>query len=125
MLKVYGKIKELRIARGWSQEQLAQKVGYADKSMISRIENGKIELTLPQLEEFAKVFGVPSKDLVGPVGEEEETDESYYLDDYSREMVRFLKENPEYKVAFDAARKLPPDDLLAIVTIMNKNKGVQ
>lgn len=123
MLKAYQKIRQLRIERGWSQRELAEKVGYADKSMISRIENGKIDLKLPQLEEFARAFGIPSSDLIGKVGEEE--DASYYIDDYARELAEFLHDNPEYRTAFSAARKVPPEDLEAIIAIINRNKGVQ
>lgn len=123
MLKAYQKIKELRIARGWSQEVLAQKIGYADKSMISRIENGKVDLTVPQLVEFAKIFGVPAPVLLGDVGDEEE--DTYYIDDYVRELAQFLKDQPEYRTVFDAARTMPPEDLLAIIRIIKKDKDVQ
>lgn len=123
MLKAYERIRELRKERGWSQADLAEKVGYADKSMISRIENGKIDLKLPQLEEFAKVFGVPSSELVGDVGEEDAA--TYFLDDFARELAQFIHDNPEYRTAFSAARKVPPEDLEAIIAIINKNKGVQ
>ena len=124
MLKAYKRIRQLRKERGWSQAELAEKVGYADKSMISRIENGKIDLKLPQLEEFAKVFGVPSSELVGDVGEEDATT-AYYLDDFARELAQFIHDNPEYRTAFSAARKVAPEDLEAIIAIINKNKGVQ
>lgn len=123
MLKAYERIRQLRKERGWSQAELAEKVGYADKSMISRIENGKIDLKLPQLEEFAKVFGVPSSELVGDVGEEDAA--TYFLDDFARELAQFIHDNPEYRTAFSAARKVSPEDLEAIIAIINKNKGVQ
>lgn len=123
MLKAYERIRELRKESGWSQAELAEKVGYADKSMISRIENGKIDLKLPQLEEFAKVFGVPSSELVGDVGEEDAA--TYFLDDFARELAQFIHDNPEYRTAFSAARKVHPEDLEAIIAIINKNKGVQ
>ena len=123
MLKVYKKIKELRLARGWSQDKLAQLVGYADKSMISRIENGKVDLSLPQLEEFAKIFGVPSADLIGAAGEEEDT--AYYVDDYVRDLARFLHQNPEYRVAFDATRKVKAEDLETVINVLDKFRDVQ
>ena len=65
MIDLYRNIKRERIEKGLSQEELAQKVGYADKTMISRIENGKIDLPQSKIEEFAKVFGVTPGYLMG------------------------------------------------------------
>lgn len=65
MIDLYKNIKKERIANKLSQEELALKVGYADKTMISRIENGKIDLPQSKIEEFAKVFGVSPGYLMG------------------------------------------------------------
>ena len=65
MLPLYENIKMLRVSNGWDQELLAKKVGYADKSMISRIENGKVDLKQSQILAFASVFGVEPGMLFG------------------------------------------------------------
>ena len=65
MIDLYKNIKKERIEKGLSQEELAQKIGYADKTMISRIENGKIDLPQSKIEEFAKIFGVTPGYLMG------------------------------------------------------------
>lgn len=70
MLELYQNIKKYRIAREWSQADLAQRVGYADKSMISRIENGKVDLQLGQIKKFAEVLGVTPGELLGKDGVE-------------------------------------------------------
>ena len=44
MLKMYERIKELRKQNNWTQEELAQKVGYTDRSAIAKIEAGRIDL---------------------------------------------------------------------------------
>jgi transcriptional regulator with XRE-family HTH domain len=49
----------------WSQSQLAEKVGYSDKGMISRIEHGKIDLQQSQILKFAKVFKIDPRTLMG------------------------------------------------------------
>lgn len=73
MLELYKNIKNLRKANGWSQTELAQRVGYADKSMISRIENGKVDLQLGQIKKFAEVLGVAPGELLGQDGVEDDT----------------------------------------------------
>ena len=42
MEKVYENIKKLRIERGLSQEELARRTGYTDRSSIAKIENGSV-----------------------------------------------------------------------------------
>jgi transcriptional regulator with XRE-family HTH domain len=65
MSELHKNIKKLRIDKHWTQSELAERVGYADKSMISRIEKGTVNLPASQIEKFAQVFGVPASDLIG------------------------------------------------------------
>ena len=58
------KIKQLREERGWSQEQLAQKMGYISKSTINKIEKNINDVNQSTLEKFAKVFGCDPAELV-------------------------------------------------------------
>ena len=37
--------------------------------------------------------------------------EKYYLNDDAREMAQFMFDNPEYKVLFDATRKVKKEDI--------------
>lgn len=68
MLETYKNIKKLRLERGWTQSELAQRTGYADKGTISRIENGKVDLTTKQVRIFANAFGVTPSDIMGDDG---------------------------------------------------------
>ena len=65
MLDLYKNIKMCRLSRGWSQTDLANKVGYSDKSMISKIEKGAVDLSQSQIVKFAEVFSVSPCDLFG------------------------------------------------------------
>ena len=49
------RIKELRIARGWTQEQLADAVGVSRQS-INSIERNRYVPSLPLALTFARVF---------------------------------------------------------------------
>ena len=57
------KIRELRKERGWSQEELAKKTGYKDKSAINKIESGINQLTQSKIQKFADVFGCEVSDF--------------------------------------------------------------
>ena len=70
MLKLYKNIKELRKLNNWTQEELAQRVGYTDRSSIAKIEAGQTDLSQSKIMEFAEVFGVNAGDLMGWEDEE-------------------------------------------------------
>lgn len=52
------KIKQLRKERGLTQKQLAEMVGYTDRSMIAKIEAGKVDLQESKLKALFKALGV-------------------------------------------------------------------
>lgn len=68
MLTLYRNIKLYRTRNGWSQEEMAKRVGYSDKSMVSKIERGKVDLSRSQMERFADVFGISLSELMGDDG---------------------------------------------------------
>lgn len=58
-------IRDLRKAKGLSQDQLAAMCGYADKSMISRLESGDInDIPLSKAIQLAKELGVTPTQLL-------------------------------------------------------------
>lgn len=69
MYEIYRNIKKLREQRGWTQTYLAEKVGYCDKTVISKLENGKVKLDVPHIQKIAEVFGVTPGELMGDIEE--------------------------------------------------------
>ena len=53
------KIRERRIQLGMTQEQLAYKLGYKDKSAINKIELDKNDVSQTKLVRIAKALDVP------------------------------------------------------------------
>lgn len=93
MIKLYENIKKYRLENRMSQSTLAEKVGYADKGMISRIEHGKIDLSQSQIEKFAEVFNVSPAKLIG--WDNEPTDTLIELaSKYSKPVVLESYESP-------------------------------
>ena len=64
-MNAYERIKKTRKDRGMTQTDLAEKCGYADKSMIARIENGQIDLGLSKLVSIAEALHVDPAYLMG------------------------------------------------------------
>ena len=60
----FGKrLRQLRTKQGWSQEELAYRVGM-DVSYLSEIENGRKEPCLRKIHELAQGLGVTLSKLV-------------------------------------------------------------
>lgn len=64
MNRAGSKIKQLRERRGWTQLELADKVGM-NNSVLSRIESNKRPVESEELKKFADVFNVSTDHLLG------------------------------------------------------------
>lgn len=64
------RIKARRVALGWSQRQLAEKMGYKNHSVVARVESGAVDLPQSRLDQFSKVLGISHGYLLGIVSEE-------------------------------------------------------
>ena len=56
MLKLYQNIKRLREEKGLSQDALAKLTGYTDRSSITKIEKGQVDLQQSKIELGQKAF---------------------------------------------------------------------
>ena len=65
MLELYTNIKTLRKAAKMTQEELARRTGYTDRSSIARIEKGEIDLPQSKVKQFAEALGTTPNHLLG------------------------------------------------------------
>lgn len=65
MIELYNNIRVQRKRLGLTQTELAIKMGYADKSMIAKIESGKVDLPQSKIVAFAKALETSPSDLMG------------------------------------------------------------
>ena len=72
----YENIRDLRKMRGWNQSELARRVGYSDKSMISKIEKGIVDLPRSQIFKFAKALNVTASEIMGETEQTEHADKA-------------------------------------------------
>lgn len=64
-MMVANRIKDRRNELGWSQRELAAKMGYASNTTVAKIEQGKVDVSQARLEQFAQVLGVSVAHLMG------------------------------------------------------------
>jgi transcriptional regulator with XRE-family HTH domain len=93
------KIKSRRQELQWSLQDLADKMGYANKSTIARIESGIIDVPQSKVVKFAEVMGVTVGYLMDWEQEQKKpTIEDDELSDNMKKLIDFAKSVPEDKV---------------------------
>lgn len=106
-------IRFLRTKKGYSQDDIANMLGYKSFTTIQKWESGVSEPPLKALKKLSEIFNVDMNDLATKnlSIDTNHEDSIYYLDDDAREMAQFMYENPDYKVLFDASRKVKKEDI--------------
>lgn len=115
---IYERIRRLRLTKGMTQSELAAKVGYSGKDMVSRVEAGKVDITRSRLMQFADALdvsplflfnGSESAEDIGkelpPISETDKLIEKYNMLDAEdkariRERIDMLLESDKYKRVF-------------------------
>lgn len=69
-METHENIKALREQKGLSQEALAEKTGYKDRSSIAKIEAGLVDLSQSKIAAFAKALDVTPAYLMGIADEQ-------------------------------------------------------
>lgn len=104
MLEVYKNIKKRRKELGLSQEELAKKTGYTNRSSIAKIENGEVDIPQSKILAFAKVLQIPAGDLMGET-------ENYYIDPQTAELAQEIFDNKQLRLLINDARDAAPEDI--------------
>ncbi|MGN1205511.1 MAG: helix-turn-helix domain-containing protein [Eubacterium sp.] len=112
-------LKSLRKSFGLTQDELANKLDVS-RSTIGMYENGSREPDYETLEAIADFFNVDTDYLLGRTTKTTVLPEHYYLDDDAREAAEFLHKNPDYKVLFDASRKVKKEDIEFVKQMLDR-----
>lgn len=102
---------------GKQQKEIAEILGFNPKTFNGWCKGLSLP-TMGKVQKIADYFGIGKSDLLDEHSHEEEN--PYYLNDDAREMAQFMFENPEYKVLFDASRKVNKNDIDVVKAIMDK-----
>ena len=112
-------IKRLMDIKGVDRNQICNSLGIKYTTFADWL-NAKTYPRIDKIELMANYFGVTKADLV-----EEPIDDSeiYYFNEDARDLAHFLFQNPEYKVLFDASRKVKKDDIEFVAKMLDRMKG--
>lgn len=114
MLELYQNIKRLRNELGMTQTELAHLVGYADKSMIARVEAGQVDLGQSKIEAFAAALNTTPAKLIGWDAEEQNRDAV---------LQEAFDRRPEMRMLFSVAESASAEDIQKAIRIIEALKG--
>ena len=115
------RLKELRIAAGLTQDELAIKLN-TTKQSISRYENSSREPNIKTAKRIADALGVKLEALVVPSSEPHAPD----LVNDDPELTEFLervRDDPKYRMLFSVAKDATAEDIEKAIKIIQALKG--
>jgi len=102
MKTIYERIRDLRIEKGMSQDDLARAMGYSDRSMITKVEGGKVDISQTKIVAFAEVLGTTPRYLMDGDPTEEELETA----------------SKEQRILFRLAKNAKPEAIRAAVAVL-------
>ena len=102
MKTMYERIRDLRMERNMSQDDLAKAMGYRDRSMITKIEGGKVDISQKKIVAFAEALGTTPRYLMDGDPVENELEIA----------------SEEQQILFRLARNAKPEAIRAAVAVL-------
>lgn len=125
-------IRYLRKKFNYSQDFIAEKLGYKSYTTIQKWESGVSEPSIAKLRELAELFNVDINDMTTKNIEKAEASgvspkDNYYINDETAKAAQEIFENKELRALFDVQRDMDPDDLKALhnmaLALKRKERG--
>jgi len=116
MYEVFKKLLEIH---GITAYKVAKDTGIATAT-LSDWKKGKSKPKQDKMQKIADYFNVSIEYL--NTGKPPNKDENYYLDPETRKLAQEIYENPQYRVLFDASRKLTPEDIQFVIDMIDRMK---
>lgn len=119
--KIFSKnLNRYMALNGKTQTDLINDLGF-NKSAVSTWCNGTRLPRMDKVDTLARYFKINRSDLIEE--KSHSNDDHYYLNDEAREMAQFMFENPEYRVLFDASRKVKKEDIEFVKQMIDRMRG--
>ena len=110
-MTLYERIRYLRKQSGMTQDDLAHSLGYKDRSMIAKIEAGKVDLPQSKITEIAEILNTTPGYLMGWV-------EAAFDEAFGRKQENEPPKTPEARILAKGIDKMPQAQREAIINMM-------
>lgn len=107
-------VERLMKSKGINIATLARETGISYSSFTDW-KSGRSTPKIDKMRKIAEYFGVPVEWLL-------DGDTEYYISPEATETAQFLMENENYRILFDAVRKVPADDLKLVMELVDRMK---
>lgn len=105
-------------ASGKTQLEIARNIGVSPQTFNTWCKGIAIP-RMGKIQALADYFHINKSDLLEDKSNSNK-EETYYLNDDARDMAQFLYENPDYKVLFDASRKVKKEDIQFVKEMIDR-----
>lgn len=115
------RIQQLLAVKGVKAAQMLRELDIKQSTYYTWVHEDRPPAT-EYLMPIAQYLNTTTDYLLGA----EENKDEYYVDPVTREMANALNDNPGQRVLFDAAKDLPPEDILKVLDFIqqqNKKEG--
>lgn len=102
-----------------TQADLAKYVGVTTAAVNTWCKGLKTP-RMDKVDIICKFFNIRRSVLMEDFDSDSHDDNSYYLNEDAREAADFLFRNPEYKVLFDATRKVKKEDIMFVKEMIDR-----
>ena len=107
---------------GKSQKEVADAIHVSPQTFNTWCQG----IAIPRMEKLqllADYFHISKADLIEDESVSQSYSETYYLNEDARDLAQFMFENPEYKVLFDASRKVKREDIDFVKQMIDRIRG--
>ena len=115
-MKIGERIRLKRNEKGWSQRDLAEKMGYSNHSTVGKIETGKVDLPQSKVVQFAEVLGVSVAYLMG-------WEEMQQKNSTLAGLTVRMRKDEEFLSVVEIISELSPEQLASIKQVATLLKG--
>ena len=103
-------IRYLRKKKNFSQDYIAEKLGYKSYTTIQKWEMGISEPSIAKLRKLAELFGVEINDMTSiDIEEKEKKGATYYTNPETAREAQEMFEDPEMRSLFHMKRNMDPE----------------
>ncbi|MBE5760013.1 MAG: helix-turn-helix transcriptional regulator [Clostridiales bacterium] len=109
--------KNIRLARerlGWTQEELARRMGYKSKSTVNKVEMGINDIPQNKILKYAQVLGVSPSHLMGWVSEE-----TNKKNDHLVEVIAKLRTDSDFYDLVSMLAEIPAEQRASIASLVS------
>ena len=104
---------------GYTQIEVADKIGVSQQRFSSWCA-GRAIPRMDKIQALADFFGIPKTYLIDVHSNAHQA--AYYMNPETAQIAQEIYDTPELHMLFDAARDVPPEDLMVIAEMVKRMK---